>query len=406
LLQPGLHSPVRSTGVEQSEYPLVDISVGSRFWAFDLARELLPAGMLRYLFTGYPAFSAERFGLPRSAFRSVWTHEPLNRLAAALHARTWINDSLQFPVNSRFDRIVARRLTPGADIFVGWSGFSQHSLGRASSLGMTTVVERGSAHIEWQRDTLQEESDRTGLPMEIPDPRMVDRELAEYATADYIAIPSEFVARTFEEHGVPRERLIVNPYGVDLTHFHSQRPLVDRHDGLRVIHVGRVSARKGVQYLVPAVGKVSGATLTLVGGVDSGMDRVINRSHTRVIGSVPVEQLPRYYAAADVYCLLSIEDGFAMTLTQAMAMGLPVITTSNVGAAELVTDGVDGFVVPPRDPDAVADRLRQLADDPAGAVEMGQRARAKVAQGFSWQDYGARARRAYAVLVADRRGVQ
>ncbi len=387
------------SGTQPSLSPYVDISVSSRFWAFDLARELDAHGMLRQLFTGYPPFVASRFGLESEVFNSVLTQGPLERAFAWLHYRSIVQRRLDFPFSRRFDRIVARRLRPGANIFVGWSGQSLLALKRASALGMKTIVERGSAHIGWQRDILTEESSRTGLSVELPDPRTVDQELEEYSMADFITVPSQFVARTFVERGVPRERLIVNQFGVDLSRFQASRT-VPGANGLRVIHVGRMSAEKGVQYLVPAVAKVPGATLTLVGAINPGIEGVIYQPHTRVIGPVPGGALPSFYAGADVFCLLSVQDGFAMTVTQAMAMGLPVITSSNVGAAELITDGVEGFVVPPRDPVAVADRLQRLADDASLRLEMGQRARLKVAQGFSWSDYGARARNAYTSILS------
>ena len=102
--------------------------------------------------------------------------------------------------------------------------------------------------------------------------------------------------------------------------------------------------------------------------------------------------LPRWYREADVFCLLSIEEGLALVLLQAMAMGLPVIATPNTGAEDLIEDGVHGFIVPARDSEAAAPRLQQLADAPELRRQMGARARARVAEGFGWADYGARAR--------------
>jgi hypothetical protein len=126
----------------------------------------------------------------------------------------------------------------------------------------------------------------TGMRVEVPDPRTIERELAEYEAADFIAVPTEFVARTFVERGIPRERLIVNPYGVDLRLF---RPVEPAHigGGLRVIHVGRVSVRKGVHHLIEAVGRLPQATLTVVGAPDPGMSKLLSAAHVNFIGPVP-----------------------------------------------------------------------------------------------------------------------
>ena len=380
--------------------PLVDISVASRFHAFDLARELNSYGMLRFLHTGYPAFLAERFGLPYKVIHSVYSQEPLNRVSSFLYRRGLVKRRFDFTLSDRFDRIVARRLRPGADIFVGWSSQCLRSIEKAATYGMVTIVERGSTHIQWQRATLQSEAERTGLPTEIPDSNTVEKELAEYEMADFIAVPSRFVAGTFAEHGIKQDRLIINPYGVDLQRFGFQERTKNSR-GLRVIHVGQVSVRKGVHYLVPAVEKVRGATLTLVGTIQPGIESVVSRSCTRIVGPVPGTDLPSFYAAADVFCLLSIEEGLALVILQAMAMGLPVIATPNTGAEEVITDREEGFIVKAGDSNTVAERLQWLADHEDQRVEMGRRAQAKVAGGFSWADYGERAHSAYlSILLA------
>src|SRR5262249_42028386 len=162
-------------------------------------------------------------------------------------------------------------------------------------------------------------------------------------------VPSAFAATTFVSRGVSLSRLLVNPYGVDVTLFHGadQQPLRAETDGLRVLHVGRVSAQKGAHYLAAAVALVARARLTFVGAVDPGMDAAL-RGHAAVslAGAVPGHDLPRWYRDADVFCLLSVQDGLALVIAQAMAMGLPVIATPNSGAEELIEDGMSGFIVP------------------------------------------------------------
>jgi glycosyltransferase involved in cell wall biosynthesis len=159
---------------------------------------------------------------------------------------------------------------------------------------------------------------------------------------------------------------------------------------------------------VPAVEKVEGATLTLVGPMQPGMESVVRRSFTRIVGPAPGADLPSFYAAADVFCLLSIEEGLALVILQAMAMGLPVIVTPNTGAEEIITDGEEGFIVEAGDSATVTERLQWLADHEDQRVEMGRRAQAKVAKGFSWTDYGVRARSAYQSILLARNtyGVQ
>jgi glycosyltransferase involved in cell wall biosynthesis len=324
----------------------------------------------------------------------VWTNEPLNRALSALHRRNWISAKDPF-ISQRHDRIVASRLRPSAaNVFVGWSGQCRCSLEAAHRLGMATVVERGSSHIEWQRNELTNEAQATGLPVDVPDARTIDQELAEYEMADYITVPSTFAASTFVSKGVPRAKVFVNQFGVDLMLFSnaSEPPSMGRPTGLQVLHVGRVGPRKGVHYLMDAVQRVPNAHLTLVGALEPGMDvHVRGRGHVTVTGPAAGKDLPHWYRKADVFCLLSVEEGLALVVAQAMAMGLPIVATANTGVEDMIEDGVHGFIVPARDPAAAAHRLQLLADAPELRQEMGRRGRARVLDGFTWGDYGRRA---------------
>ena len=105
------------------------------------------------------------------------------------------------------------------DIFVGLSGCSLYSLRRARRMGAKTVLERGSSHMLYQRKILTEEYRQFGLEKEVVHPKVVERELTEYQEADYISIPSQFVKETFFQQGIPEEKLIQTPYGVDLSNF-------------------------------------------------------------------------------------------------------------------------------------------------------------------------------------------
>jgi len=89
-----------------------------------------------------------------------------------------------------------------------------------------------------------------------------------------------------------------------------------------------------------------------------------------------------------------------MVVPQALACGLPVICTENTGAAELIDEGVNGFVVPIRDPDAIARCLCALRDDPARLAEMKRAAAASLGEGGSWQEYGCRVAEHYRRLIA------
>ena len=93
---------------------------------------------------------------------------------------------------------------------------------------------------------------------------------------------------------------------------------------------------------------------------------------------------------ADIFVLASVADGFGLVVAQAMACGLPVIVSENVGAKDIVIDGVNGFIVRAGDSVELANRLQYLQKNPDQRIKMGLAARESVKNGFTWNDYGDR----------------
>jgi glycosyltransferase involved in cell wall biosynthesis len=385
----------------------VTISVSGRFHAFYLARELDKRGALSRLITSYPTFEARRYGVPAGKVRSIVSNEVIarawRRMPASLRARC----NLQRFLADRFDRLAARAIREGSDVFDALSSCALFSLRRAKTMGMMTVVERASSHILHQTELLEEEYARFGLATRVTHPAIIEKEQEEYATADYVAVPSLFVKRSFLVRGFPEERIIHTPFGVDLDEF---EPVPKQDDVFRVIHCGAVSLRKGVQYLLQAFAelRLPKAELWLVGGVfDEARPLLAKYASPSVVvhGHKPQAELKWYYGQSSVFCLASIEEGLAYVQPQAMACGLPVICTTNTGGEDIVREGVDGFIIPIRDVEALKARILWCYENPERRREMGESARERVAQGFTWADYGEKIHRAYAErLVARCRG--
>lgn len=367
------------------------VSVQGRFHAFDLARELDLRGRLARLFTSYPSGIVPRFGVDEDLVASLPWIEVSSRALRRVAPRRAKRMAPWF--GARYDRWVASELREGPDSFVGWSGQCLESLRRARSMGMTTFVERGSAHIETQRDLLLEASAQGGVPAHLPEPETIDRELAEYEVCDFVQVPSEFARRTFVERGVPAEKVLVNPYGVELGAF---TPAAEEPPGLRLLFCGRASVQKGLAQLLEAFAGLRrpDAELWIQGSVEPDARELRERcvdARVKWLDHVPQHELPQVYRACHALVLPSFQDGFGLVVPQAMASGLPVVVSDNTGAADLVHDGVEGFVVATGDVDALGAALSTLADDEVRRREMGVAARRRVSTGFGWDDYGRRA---------------
>lgn len=375
----------------------ITVSTKGRFHAFDLARELQSAGCLRHLITSLPAWYAARFGVDKRRVTSLVPVEILDRTLARIPRIVKAGLNPQYFVSDTYDKLAALRLHDPGKIFVGWSSFSLHTLRKARSRGAVIVVERGSSHIEYQRDILAEEYRRFGVISSLPHPQVVEKELAEYAEADFIAVPSRFVCDTFRAKGFPEEKLIHVPYGVDTLKF---SPLGKQDSIFRIIYCGGITVRKGVHYLLRAFAelRLPGAELWLIGAL-SEESRAVLGPHlspgVRHLGPFPQPELAKYYSQGSVFCMPSIEEGLAMVQAQAMACGLPVICTTNTGGGDIVRDGIDGYVIPIRDVGAIKEKILGLYEDPEKRCYMAQSARKRVETGFSWGDYGKAVLKAY-----------
>jgi starch synthase len=119
-----------------------------------------------------------------------------------------------------------------------------------------------------------------------------------------------------------------------------------------------------------------------------------------VLGHVPQTQLKSLMSRSHVMVLPSIEEGLALVVAQAMACGCPVVASTNTGAEDIIVDGVEGFIVPIRNVDALAGRLQHMAEHPEERAAMGARAREKVRGFGGWRAYGDNAMAIYADVVA------
>ena len=178
----------------------------------------------------------------------------------------------------------------------------------------------------------------------------------------------------------------------------------ERLDPFR-LRVGQPGIRKGLPYLLRAVRRagITGAELVLTGLEQPETATLLGREggglSVTMTGVLHGDELVREMSRASVLVLPAVEEGLAMVMAEAMASGTPVIATTNTGAADLFTDGVEGFIVPIRDPDALADRLVRLAGDPALTAAMGWAARERIRSFGGWDDYGRRLHAALEELV-------
>ena len=367
------------------------ISVGGRFHAFYLAQLLLKKGYLKRLITSYPKFEVVKHGIPKDKVSAVVVKEALERSWRFVPPSLARLYDPQYAISEIFDR-KAKKYIKDSDILIAWSSFALHTIKKAKSMGMKIVLERGSSHILYQTDILKKEYEKYGLKPQLAHPKIVDKELREYEEADYVSVPSIFAKKTFIDNGCAENKLIHIPYGVDLSNF---RQIPKEDNIFRIVHCGGVSLRKGVHYLLQAFYELNlpDAELWLIGVISDEMKPFIRKYDNGKVfhkGPYPQNELYKYYSQGSVFALMSIEEGLAMVIPQAMACGLPVICTTNTGGGDIVRDGIDGFIIPIRDIKALKDKLAYMYDNRDKCKEMGRNASERAGSGFTWDDYGER----------------
>ncbi|HBQ98142.1 MULTISPECIES: glycosyltransferase family 4 protein [unclassified Roseofilum] len=212
------------------------------------------------------------------------------------------------------------------------------------------------------------------------------RKEEEVELADRIFVASSITRQSLLNFGVNPEKISVIPYGAPLDYF---RPQLKRDDLFRALYVGRVEPRKGIHYLLKAWKNLRrlDAELCLI-GINEFPSGWLNKYQDmfRYIPPVPHYTLNQYYSSASVFIFPSLVEGFGLVILEAMACGIPIITTPNTAGPDIITDGVEGFIIPIRDSEALQEKIEWCIDNPGALKAMGKAARIK-AEKLTWSQY-------------------
>jgi glycosyltransferase involved in cell wall biosynthesis len=238
------------------------------------------------------------------------------------------------------DRIVARRVKKIAgqvDIIHAWPLGSMETLRTAAGLGIPTVLERCNAHTRFAYEVVGQECDRLGVPLPADhehayNAELLAREEEEYRLAFRLLCPSEFVVKTFLDQGFSREKLVRHIYGYDETVFHPDTNPREPKRGLTMISVGVCAVRKGLHYALEAWLQSSASregTFLIAGECLPAYREKLSAmlAHPRVKMLGHRNDVAELMRGSDILVLPSIEEGFGLVCTEAMASGcVPLVS--------------------------------------------------------------------------------
>jgi glycosyltransferase involved in cell wall biosynthesis len=345
----------------------IAIVVQGRFHAFDVARELIGLGHEVTLYTNYPKKWPERFAVPGQNVRSNIAHGIVSRVMARADKVIGSQKAGEKFLHEWFGRWAARQLSRSpVDMTHLFSGVGLETILAGGKTGKVHTLMRGSSHIQKQREILAEEEVRTGRWIDKPSDWMMRREVDEYKSADLIVCLSRFAYGSFQEKGFESERLFLNPLGVQESLFRSSQEVLQKRkqrilrDKLRVLTTGTFSLQKGaVDYSEVVERLYQKIEFIFRGDVADDAVYLYRRLEEKVKFLPRTEQvrLPQDYFNADLFFFPTLQDGFAAVLAQAAAAGLPILATHNCGAGDILSEGMDGWMVPIRKPEQLAERL-------------------------------------------------
>jgi glycosyltransferase involved in cell wall biosynthesis len=379
----------------------VTLAVGSAPWQKTLAQSLLQAGILRRVLGSGPyleILEPNGDGLLQEIKRF-----PLNRVVNRLLWGTWkrLPKKWRPPspvmVTVLLQEQILSRWIPPCTVFHGWMGNSLASLPVAKRQGASTLIENAGRHPGDFHRAPDEECDRFNIKRSERSPllpaALIHRMLREYEICDRIVVPSTVARDSFAKFGYGAKSVVIFP-GVDEEFFSPDSKPMQR-TLFRVCFTGRVELAKGAGYLLQAWKRLAlpNAELVLAGEIRPEMKSLLQNyadSSVRTAGFLSASELLRHYRESDLFVFPSVNEGLAQVLLEAMASGLPVVASDLSGAADCVTEGMEGFITPARDVERIAEAILWCYQHREEARAMGQAARTRIESQFTLSHYNQR----------------
>lgn len=305
-------------------------------------------------------------------------------------------------VYSSFDQAVARRIEylNGKHKIHAVYAYEDGALAifkKAQSLGLKCIYDLPIAYWETGRALMMKEAERLPLWADtlqggIKDsPAKLERKTQELKLADVVVVPGQFVMDSLPEFAM-KKHVVAVPFGSPniTTPVRKIKNTRQSTGKLRVLFVGSMSQRKGLGDLFTAMKLLNRSDIELVvmGSLVVPMHFYKGelKSFTYEAGRSN-EQVLALMRSCDVFCLPSIVEGRALVMQEAMSQGLPLIITANTGGADLIEEGVTGFLVPIRSPEIIAEKLTWFLENRSRIYEMGIEAQKHSAK-YTWSNYG------------------
>jgi alpha-maltose-1-phosphate synthase len=382
--------------------------------SYKLAGELSKRKYLLYFYTGFAIiYQSVGYGLLRTlpaSLRKKFAQRiiygirskelkllPFHEIKALIgKRRKRANNNIFFERNEAFQKDIPELAIQQSDAVISYDTASWILAKRSIKAGKYFFLDVSTTHSESKQRAYKKL--RADYPDWQPNIEMKrDEHMAleqkEYELADALVVACSFAKNTLIGNGVDPQKIYVNPYGVDLNKFfvkRNNRP----NEKVRFLFVGTLDAGKGIPLLMTVFKRLQqlNVELNLVGFLNDDVVSLIKKeklSTVNIVGKVSHDELPALFHSNDVFVFPSFFEGFGLVILEAMASGLPVITTTATAGPDIIENGQEGFVIEPGDVEGLERTIRSFIANVHLIATMGDKARAK-AETFTWSEYGNR----------------
>ena len=367
----------------------ITVLVGGKFHAFMLGRILEKLGYLNRIITTYPKFKLKNGKIPNSKIRSVILPSQVLKSLFGTDLPVRIKEH-----EAGYFGLVSALLLGKSDAVYGFAGYSLEGAKKIKKGNSLFVLDRACPHVECQEQLAREDGKKIQLKYDSHTKDWIKRCEEEYNLADKIVVPSDFTLKSFAERGVPADKLCKIPL-MGKSRFLTSEEIDKRKkkdDVFRVCAMGSLF-RKGTIYLLEAWNSLNlkNAELILRGSKEELSRSAVIKKEIEKLAGVKIvpyfDDINDFYLMGDIFCFPSTDDGFGMALMEAMACKLPVITTENTGASEYVKNGENGFVVPARNSEMIAQKIEEFYSDKNKVKACGEKAYSRVKREFEGNVY-------------------
>jgi glycosyltransferase involved in cell wall biosynthesis len=343
-------------------------------------------------------------GLPRTDIRTCSFSEFYIQFLFMLTSRKLLSRDTAAIMGWKAFGTESKKYINNSEIFhVRSGGGRSGAIKKARQQGMKVVVDHSIAHpkeIKRQLGKLESESTNSKY-INISD-GFWNNVLKDCEEADVLLVNSDYVKDTFLEQGYPAEKISVIHLGIDASFYDLKKSY--QSDKMRLLFTGNFGFRKGAHIIIKAIEILilqnTAFSLDIIGNVSAEVaipDWFRNHPDIKLHGHMPQDQMKKFLADSDIYIFPTFVEGAAQSVKEAMAAGLPVVTTVNSGAP--VQHRENGYLIKDDDATDLADAIIVLSKDEELRRHMGKNAAATIRKSHTWSNYAKEVKELYKSII-------